>query len=45
MNKLNSEILFNEEKISYLKIIENQTLKLTKSLLNGEKYESFYLNW
>lgn len=45
MAKIHSDLTFENEKVTYAKIIENQTKKLVKSLLNNTEYSGFYLNW
>lgn len=45
MAKIYSDLTFENEKVTYAKIIENQTKKLVKSLLNNTEYNGFYLNW
>lgn len=45
MAKIHSDLTFENEKVTYAKIIENQTKKLVKSLLNNTEYNGFYLNW
>ena len=45
MAKIHSDLPFENEKVTYAKIIENQTKKLVKSLLNNTEYSGFYLNW
>lgn len=45
MVKIHSDLTFENEKVTYANIIENQTKKLVKSLLNNNDYTGFYLNW
>lgn len=45
MAKIHNDLTFENEKVIYAKIIENQTKKLVKSLLNNTEYSGFYLNW
>ena len=45
MAKIRSELTFDNEKVSYAKIIERQVNNLVKTLVNDEKYIGFYLNW
>ena len=45
MVKIRSELTFDNEKVSYAKIIERQVNNLVKTLVNDEKYIGFYLNW
>lgn len=45
MAKIHNDLTFENEKVTYAKIIENQTKKLVKSLLNNTEYSGFYLNW
>ena len=45
MAKIHSDLTFENEKVTYANIIENQTKKLVKSLLNNNDYTGFYLNW
>ena len=45
MAKIHSELTFDNEKVSYAKIIERQVNNLVKTLVNDEKYIGFYLNW
>ena len=45
MAKIHSELTFDDKKVSYANIIENQVKNLAKSLLNNENYVGFYLNW
>ncbi len=45
MDKLYSTITYNNEKLSYLKIIEKQVIKIVDYLENGENYSGFSLHW
>ena len=45
MVKIHSELTFDDEKVSYAKIIEKQVIKLVKALANNKNYTGFYLNW
>ena len=41
MAKIHCDLTFENEKVTYAKIIENQTKDLVKSLLNNTEYNGF----
>lgn len=45
MDKINKKMKYNNERISYAKLIEKQVKKIVDFLVNNEKYTPFYLRW
>ena len=45
LSKLYSSLTYNGETVSYDDLIEKQSKNLVKTLLNGEKFNGFYLRW
>lgn len=45
LNKIYSSITYNGETVSYADLIEKQSKNLVDALLEGGKFEGFYLRW
>ena len=45
MNKLHTQIQYQNEKITYIEIIEKQTRKLKKSIEKETEYKGFHIPW
>jgi len=45
LSKIYSTVTYNGENLSYVDIIEKQSKNLVDVLLNGGKFEAFYLRW
>ena len=45
MEKIHKEIIYQDEKISYYKIIEKQVKRMKNTINDKEKYEGFKIKW
>lgn len=45
LDKINTQLTYNEEKTTYKKIIQQQTKNLKNHILNNTPYQPFQLNW
>jgi len=45
LSKTYSTVTYDGETVSYSDLMEKQTQNLVKTLLNGEKFNGFYLRW